>query len=71
METTKLYVGNLSYAVTESKLEETFSVHGNVKSVNLITDSETISKAVSHLETAKVNEIQAVDSLKEALLIWN
>jgi len=38
---------------------------------DLITDSETISKAVGYLETAKVNEIQAVDSLKEALLIWN
>jgi len=38
---------------------------------DVITDSETISKAVGYLETAKVNEIQAVDSLKEALLIWN
>ena len=28
MQTTKLYVGNLSYSVTESKLEEVFSAYG-------------------------------------------
>ena len=35
-----------------------------------IIDSETITKAIGYLETAKVNEIQAIDSLKEALSIW-
>jgi len=35
-----------------------------------INDSGTIRKAVGCLEKAKASEIQAVDSLKEALLIW-
>ena len=35
-----------------------------------IIDAGTIRKAVGCLERAKASEIQAVDSLKEALLIW-
>ncbi len=35
---TKLYVGNLSYSVEETKLQELFSRHGSVASVKVITD---------------------------------
>src|ERR1700729_3384527 len=35
---TKLYVGNLSYNTTENQLQELFSVHGPVASVDLIMD---------------------------------
>ena len=35
---TKLYVGNLSYSVTEEKLQEHFSRHGSVVSARIITD---------------------------------
>ncbi|MBN1160217.1 MAG: RNA-binding protein [Candidatus Diapherotrites archaeon] len=36
MQGSKLYVGNLNYAVTEDQLKELFSAYGEVKSVNLI-----------------------------------
>jgi RNA recognition motif-containing protein len=36
MQGSKLYVGNLSYSVTEAQLEELFSAHGSVQSIKLI-----------------------------------
>ena len=36
METNKLYVGNLTYSVTEKQLEDLFSQYGDVKSVRII-----------------------------------
>ena len=36
MQGKKLYVGNLDYSVTNSELEELFSAHGEVMSVNII-----------------------------------
>lgn len=38
---TKLYVGNLSYEVTEEQLKELFSGAGSVVSVDLITDRQS------------------------------
>ncbi len=37
----KLYVGNLPFSVTSDSLQELFSQHGEVHSVNLITDRDT------------------------------
>ena len=37
----KLYVGNLSYRVTNADLENLFSPHGAVRSAEVITDRET------------------------------
>jgi RNA recognition motif-containing protein len=39
--TQKLYVGNLSYNTTESKLRDLFGEFGEIESVNMITDRET------------------------------
>jgi len=39
--TKKLYVGNLSYSVTEAQVRELFAQAGEVDSVSLITDRET------------------------------
>ena len=36
-----LYVGNLSYDITQGKLQELFEAHGQVSSVNIITDRES------------------------------
>jgi cold-inducible RNA-binding protein len=33
-----IYVGNLSYSVTDQQLQETFSAHGMVESAKVITD---------------------------------
>jgi RNA recognition motif-containing protein len=39
--TRKVYVGNLSYDTTEDTLRKLFEAHGEVSSVNLITDRYT------------------------------
>jgi len=39
--TSKLYVGNLPFEVTEDDLQELFTAHGTVTSANVITDRET------------------------------
>ncbi len=36
MQGSKLYVGNLSYSVTEDQLEKLFSAHGTVQSATVI-----------------------------------
>jgi cold-inducible RNA-binding protein len=37
----KIFVGNLSFQTTESDLTETFSQHGAVEAVSIITDRDT------------------------------
>ena len=37
----KLYVGNLPFSATEDSLRNLFSEHGEVHSINLITDRDT------------------------------
>jgi len=39
--TKKVYVGNLSFDTTEDKLRELFAAHGEVSSINMITDRYT------------------------------
>ena len=36
MQGSKLYVGNFSYSVTKEDLEQLFSTHGTITSVNVI-----------------------------------
>ena len=36
-----IYVGNLSYDTTQAQLQELFEAHGEVSSVNVITDRDT------------------------------
>ena len=38
---TKLYIGNLSYNLTENDIEDLFSPHGPVSEVNLMLDRAT------------------------------
>jgi RNA recognition motif-containing protein len=37
----KIYVGNLSFSTSEEEIRDYFAAHGEVMSVNLITDRET------------------------------
>ena len=39
--TNKLYVGNLSFDVTEEDLQELFQPHGTIATATLVTDRET------------------------------
>ncbi len=41
MSSAKLYVGNLSYGTSESSIQTLFAQHGEVVSVNLITDRDS------------------------------
>lgn len=55
-----LYVGNLSYAVTDAELNELFSQFGKVDSARVITDRDTgRSKGFGFVEMADDAEAQA------------
>ena len=57
---TKLYVGNLSYDINKSDLEQMFAAHGTVTSVQVITDRETQrSKGFGFVEMGSEQEAQA------------
>jgi len=56
----KLYVGNLSYNVDSSELEQMFSPHGAVTSAQIITDRDTgRSKGFGFVEMANDSEAEA------------
>ena len=61
----KLYVGNLPYSITEETLNDTFSTHGSVESVRIITDRDTgRSKGFGFIEMSSDDEANtAVDQL--------
>jgi RNA recognition motif-containing protein len=56
----KLYVGNLSYDVDSSALEQLFSPHGTVSSAQIINDRDTgRSKGFGFVEMSAESEAQA------------
>jgi len=56
----KLYVGNLSYNVTASQLEQLFAAHGTVQSAEVISDRDTgRSKGFGFVEMGNDHEAQA------------
>ena len=59
MQGSKLYVGNLSYSVVNSELEQLFSGHGEVRQVNVIE-----GKGFGFVEMSSVAE---AEKAKEAL----
>jgi cold-inducible RNA-binding protein len=63
----KLYVGNLSYQVTNSSLEELFSQFGSVQSAEVIQDRDTgRSKGFGFVEMSDDNSAQeAIRGLNE------
>ena len=60
MAATKLFVGNLSYNVTDADLNTLFSPHGEVVSAQVIQDRETgRSKGFGFVEMSSDAEAQA------------
>ena len=59
MQGSKLYVGNLTYSVTDEQLTKLFSAHGEVKQVTLIGN-----KGFGFIEMASAEE---AEKAKEAL----
>jgi RNA recognition motif-containing protein len=59
METSRLYVGNLTYSVTEEDLKDLFSGYGEVKSVKIIGD-----KGFGFVE---MNTTEAAEKARDAL----
>ena len=56
----KLYVGNLSYEVDNSALEQMFTPHGTITSAQIITDRDTgRSKGFGFVEMGSDAEAQA------------
>ena len=56
----KLYVGNLSYDIDSSELEQLFSPHGQVVSAQIINDRDTgRSKGFGFIEMSNDDEAQA------------
>jgi cold-inducible RNA-binding protein len=56
----KLYVGNLSYQVDSSELEQLFGAHGQVVSAQIISDRETgQSKGFGFIEMSSDQEAEA------------
>jgi len=56
----KIYVGNLSFDVTEEELREQFTAFGEVESANIITDKYSgRSKGFGFVEMPTVSEGQA------------
>jgi RNA recognition motif-containing protein len=56
----KLYVGNLSYGITDSQLEQMFSKHGVVQSAQVIMDRDTgRSKGFGFVEMSNSAEADA------------
>ncbi len=61
----KLYVGNLSYGVTDNDLHTLFEQHGSVQSAQVIVDRDTgRSKGFGFVEMDNADEAQAaIDAL--------
>jgi RNA recognition motif-containing protein len=74
----KIYVGNLSYDVTEEELRTEFTAFGKVDSVSMITDRDTgRSKGFAFVDMPLVSEGQSAitalngKSVKDRTLIVN
>ena len=63
-----IYIGNLSYRVRESDLQQVLEEYGIVDSVKLIVDRDTRrSKGFAFAEMANVDEAQkAIEELNQA-----
>ena len=57
---TNIYVGNLSFDVSDAQLQEAFGAHGTVNKANVVTDRETgRSRGFGFVEMANDDEGKA------------
>ena len=64
MSSAKLYVGNLSYDTSEASIRTAFEAHGEVTSVNMITDRDSgRPKGFGFVEMEDADADAAVNSL--------
>jgi RNA recognition motif-containing protein len=55
-----IYVGNLSYSLSEEELRDAFAAHGEVSSVKILSDRETgRSRGFGFVEMPNQNEGEA------------
>jgi len=67
----KLYVGNLSYDVTDGSLEQMFAAHGTVQSAQVIMDRDTgRSKGFGFVEMGSDQEAQAAIQALNGQQVW-
>ncbi len=65
---TNIYVGNLPFSTSEKEIRDLFEKHGDVESVNLITDRETGRlRGFGFVEMSKGGE-DAIAALNESEL---
>ena len=56
----KLYVGGLSYSVTDDQLRELFANHGTIETANVVTDRHTnASRGFGFVEFSSQEEAEA------------
>lgn len=61
-----IYVGNLSYRMTESELKDTFSPFGDVKRARIVKDRDTNrSKGFGFVEMDDAEAIKAIEALND------
>jgi len=67
---TKLFVGNLSFDVTENDLQDAFAAHGTVTEANLMMDRTTgLPRGFAFITMATPEDAQkAIDALNGTML---
>ncbi len=60
----RIYVGNLPFSTTEDEIKDLFSTHGEVISVNIISDRETgRSRGFGFVEMGEEDATKAIEAL--------
>lgn len=67
---TNIYVGNLSFRLTESELRDAFAQYGDVNKVSIVMDRETgRSRGFGFVEMNNSNEAQAaIQALNQSMV---
>lgn len=62
----RIYVGNLPFSTTENDIRDLFSTHGEIVSVNIISDRETgRSRGFGFVEMGDEDGSKAIEALND------